>query len=440
MARVSGILGVPVRLSPDVQVQTSGRGITIGDSEISEDAARPDSARRGSAGEPRAIGPPRPGGLSLPGGSVVSCLTWRNPGWFVPTIPVTSSAGFGEEIADLIVTARDNPLATVVLIVLGFLSVLLIGAIVVATMMVTDMARSIAGAVRALTTSTAALREGKLEHRIPIEGKDELWDVAASFNRMAEGLERMRGLERESQRLEEELRLAREIQDRLLPARPPAVPGMDLAGLSLPAREIGGDYFDYLALEGGRVAIALADVSGKGVPAALLMSSFRASLRSQDLAALGPAEALSRINRFLHASVEPGKFITAFLAVIDPPTGSIRYVNAGHEPPVLLALGESIQELGQGGLILGVVPDAVYEESEARLEKGSLLAVFSDGVTEARRGDGEFYGPERLLTLLRSADGESAKGLADRLVREVRAFAGDAPQYDDITLVLAKRL
>jgi serine phosphatase RsbU (regulator of sigma subunit) len=138
--------------------------------------------------------------------------------------------------------------------------------------------------------------------------------------------------------------------------------------VSLPAREVGGDYYDYLVLDDGLLGIAVADVSGKGAPAALLMSTFRAALRSQDLARLGPAEVLARVNRFIHSSVDPGRFITAFLGLLDSSTGEFRYANAGHDVPLTVRHDGTTGELAGGGLILGLLPRIAYDEARATLD------------------------------------------------------------------------
>jgi serine phosphatase RsbU (regulator of sigma subunit) len=452
MARVSAILGVPVRISPAVSVSRHTGGITIGpgavesgtdeatssDSEsVAEPVAQaPDTAGRGTH---RSIGPADGRGFRLPGGATVRCLRASVQGWSSSTIPVASSASFGENLSFFWSVGKENPLALAVLVVLGLIAFLFLSAIGIATGMVLDMGRSVTRAVRALTEGTRALREGKLGHRIAVEGHDELWDVAASFNEMAGNLEETRVRELAAQRMEEELRLARVIQDRLLPSGPPALDRLELAGMSLPAREVGGDYYDYLLLDDGRLGLAVADVSGKGTPAALLMSAFRASLRSQDLGALGPAEALARINRFIHSSVDPGKFITAFLALIDPATGEIRFANAGHDAPLIVSSVGAVSELTGGGLILGLLPQIVYEEARTVLDPGALLAIFTDGVPEARGPEEEFYGAERLAEVLCRHRARPCDEILHHLTEEIAAFSGTGPQSDDITVILARR-
>jgi serine phosphatase RsbU (regulator of sigma subunit) len=446
MVEYSAIIGIPVRVNPHLHVQTSRSKLMIGsavddttdsesDSEVEAERSDADSV----VGRSGTIGPQNTKKWMLPGGSIIQCLTWTSRGFTLSSVPISSSAGLGEPIIALFTTARDNPLAVVVLIVLAAIAILFIIAAWITIVMVISMGRSITASVRVLTGATAALREGRLDHRIAIEGEDELWRVAASFNEMADGLEKMREMELTNERLEEELRVARRIQERLLPEAPPAMENLELAGLSLPARHVGGDYFDYIPLEGGRVAIAVADVSGKGVGAALLMSSFRASLRSQDLDRFGPAHASGILNRFVCASVDPGKFITVFLAVIEPDTGIVSYVNAGHEPPLLLGPDGEFSELDRGGLIMGAFSQAEYEEGTATMAPGSILAIFTDGVTEARDSKGGFLGDESLRNVLQRSDGVSCAQILQNIVSEIHGFAGDEPQSDDITILLARR-
>jgi HAMP domain-containing protein len=472
VVRFGSILGTPVQFAPALTVTRTRSGIQINDEEVTDEPdadAEADSTRLGeepsirpdveadstgfgeeppireippldeTAPSPATIGPSVAGSWRLPGGSVIPCLRWRDGAFTTGDVPVLANAAVAEILSALVSVARDNPLATVALIVLGFLATLLLGTIAIATRMVTSMLRSVTKAVRVLKEATTAIGEGKLDHRIQVEGQDELWSVASSFNDMATGLERVRSMELENERLEQELALAREIQNRLFPARAPTVPEFDIAGTSRSAREVGGDYYDYLELAGGRLAIAVADVSGKGAAAALLMSSFRASLRSHDVAELGPGATLVRLNRFVFGSVTPGKFITAFLGVLNPKTGDLCYACAGHEPPIVVATDGSVSTLDEGGPPLGLIPEVEYRDASVHLAHESLLAIFTDGVTEAQNLAGEFYGDTHLLKALRRERTEPTQVLLDRLVGTVDAFAGDAPQFDDITMVLAKR-
>ena len=204
-----------------------------------------------------------------------------------------------------------------------------------------------------------------------------------------------------------------------------------------PANQVGGDFYDYIMLPGGRIAVVLADVSGKGIPAALLMSSFRASLLSQRLTE-GPAEILSRLNAFLHRSVEPGRFVTAFLGLFDLETGKFRYCNAGHNPPYVVGADGSVKTLREGGLVLGLFRESDYEEAEVALEVGDTLALFTDGVTEAQNAEEDLWGEERLLELLLAHQTSPCRRIVGEILTELRRFAGDEPQSDDITLLLAR--
>jgi sigma-B regulation protein RsbU (phosphoserine phosphatase) len=305
--------------------------------------------------------------------------------------------------------------------------------------MVRGMGGSITRGITALREGAEAFGKGSLAHRIPIAGDDDLWDTARQFNVMAEGLERARELEKERDRLEHELDLARRIQARLLPAGPAHAAGLDVAGLSESAREVGGDYYDHIDLGDGRLLLVVADVSGKGVPAALLMSAFRAALMSQDVAST-PLEAVAaRANDFLHRSVEPGRFVTAFLGVIDGASGHLSYVNAGHNPPLLLRAGGGVELLETGGLILGIMDGSRFSRGDASLAPGDLVALYTDGVTEGANATNEQWGEERLVALLRAIAGGGAGEIATRIVREVRAFEGESGPADDITVLVAKR-
>src|SRR5438093_107511 len=336
-----------------------------------------------------------------------------------------------------------NPMVTPIAVIPLVLLLLLVLVAARVLVMTINTARtlgvSISAAAAALRTGAGALEAGRLDHRIVVAGDNDLWDVAAAFNRMAEGLERGRELERERQRLESELAVARRIQSRLLPERAPEVRGAEIAGFSEPAREVGGDYYDHIVLADGRVALVIADVSGKGMPAALLMSAFRAALLTQLDGGAEPGAAFGHVNRFLHRSIEPGRFVTAFLAVLDPQSERIDYCNAGHNPPYLVTRDGRTTTLETGGLLLGMLEDSSYAQGVAELAPGNMLVLFTDGVTEAQRADGAMWGEERLVSTLREGACEPCAALVRRIVDAVRAFEGGERPSDDITLLIARR-
>ena len=362
---------------------------------------------------------------------------WSGGEWQIETVTLRSRVGFFEAIQGLTRNLQENPYNTIAIIFLGVVAFLFVLFEVLTLGMVISMGRSITRALGALAQGTARLREGNLRYRIPIEGQDELWDVADSFNRMAMTLEEARDTEIEKERLEGELAIAHEIQARLLPSEAPQVPRTELAGLSLPAREVGGDYYDFIEMPHGRVGLIVADVAGKGVPAALLMSSFRASLLAQDLND-EPAEILARLNGFLHKSVEPGRFVTAFFGVLDPSNGRFVYSNAGHNPPYWIHASGEMSTLREGGLVLGLFGESRYEQAEVRLKAGDTLVLFTDGVTEAQNPDEELWGDDRFLQVVLRHVHSPCRRIVSEVLRELRRFAGDEVQSDDITLLLAR--
>lgn len=371
------------------------------------------------------------------GAAIVTVLQLEDGSWSTRKPLLRAQVGLAAALRGLTKNLSENPANLIPLIFLGGVAFLFVLVEVLTMGMVMSMGRSITRALGAIHQGTTRLREGNLRYRIPIEGHDDLWEVADSFNRMAENLEQARDLEIERERLEGELGLARQIQARLLPGEAPVLPRTELAGMSLPAREVGGDYYDFLRLPDGRLGLIIADVSGKGIPAALLMSSFRASLLSQKLTE-GPAEILSRLNGFLHRSVEPGRFVTAFLGLFDLDTGTFLYCNAGHNPPYVLSANGTVRTLKEGGLVLGLFRESVYEETEVSLEAGDTLALFTDGVTEAQNAEEELWGEERLLELLQAHQKSPCRRIVGEILSELRRFAGEEPQSDDITLLLAR--
>jgi serine phosphatase RsbU (regulator of sigma subunit) len=245
----------------------------------------------------------------------------------------------------------------------------------------------------------------------------------------------------EQEKLRRDLALAAEVQRRLLPAHPPRSGNATLAAFTLPARTVGGDYYDFLDLPGGQVGIAVADIAGKGIAAALLMSVVQASLRV--IAADGElrvSELAGKMNRFLYASAAgTNKYATFFYAQLDPRGRSLRYVNAGHNPPFLVRRsGErvDVRELSTGGTVLGLFPDVAYEDVQIELCPGDLLVAYTDGVTEALNPMAEEFGEERLKGLLCEAAGLPAEDVSATLAASMREWIGPAEQYDDLTCVV----
>ena len=244
----------------------------------------------------------------------------------------------------------------------------------------------------------------------------------------------------EQEKVRRDLELAAEVQRRLLPRRPPRTPIGTLAAFTLPARSIGGDYYDFVDLPGGDIGIAIADVSGKGIAAALLMSVVQASLRLMSADGSGScSELAAKMNRFLYGSTAGNKYATFFYAQVDRSAHSLRFVNAGHNPPYLVrrtSAGIEAQQLKAGGTVLGLFPETDYEAGELRLCPGDVLVAFTDGVTEALNLQGEEFGEARLEALLGNAMGCSAEAISDRLTTAMREWIADAEQHDDLTFIV----
>ena len=241
-------------------------------------------------------------------------------------------------------------------------------------------------------------------------------------------------------RLERELQVASEIQQRFQPASAPIVTGYELQGISFPCYEIGGDYYDFIQRDNGKLIVALGDVSGKGPAAALLMSSLHAAVHAHSDTHNSLAKTIGAVNRYLVDSTPANRFVTLFYAELDPKNGSLAFLNAGHNPPLICHAGGTMEQLAAGGLPLGIMGNADFREGKTRLHPGDVLVIYSDGVSEAVNPKGEEFGPTRLYeTVSRNLDA-SAAGIRDRIESALTKFCQGTPAADDITLVICKRL
>ncbi len=243
----------------------------------------------------------------------------------------------------------------------------------------------------------------------------------------------------QQERLERELQLAMEIQQRFQPTAPPVVPGYEFQGISFPCYEIGGDYYDFIQREDGRLVIALGDVSGKGTAAALLMSSLHASIHAQTGSHDSLVETISAVNRYLADNIPSNRFVTLFYAELDPESGALSFLNAGHNPPLIVHAAGTVEQLASGGLPLGIKANAEYREGRTTLQRGDVLVIYSDGVTEAASPSGEEFGPTRLYEVVSRNVDSSAAGIRDRIESALTKFSQGTQAADDITLVIVKR-
>ena len=242
------------------------------------------------------------------------------------------------------------------------------------------------------------------------------------------------------ERMERELELATEIQQRFQPEGPPTVAGYDFQGISFSCYEIGGDYYDFIPRHDGKMLVALGDVSGKGTSASLLMSSLHAAVHGQVAAKTPLAELVTAVNIYLANNTPANRFITFFVAELDPATGELTYINAGHNPPLIGRADGTLELVESGGLPLGLMDFAEYETGHAQLNSGDVLFIYSDGVSEANNIDEDEFGMERLQNVIKSNVGRSASGIRDKVESALSDFTGTAAPNDDITLVIVKRL
>jgi sigma-B regulation protein RsbU (phosphoserine phosphatase) len=272
--------------------------------------------------------------------------------------------------------------------------------------------------------------------------KDDLSLLTVMANVAAIRIEnaRLAEIEQTERIMQRELSQAAEIQGRMLPDKAPLVAGTDLAGYNAACRTVGGDYYDFFPYADGRVGLALGDVSGKGMPASLMMMGLQARVQvlaeePQNLAAV-----VTRLNKITCQNCPSNRFITFFICVLNPATGELTYCNAGHNPPVLVRAGGSVEYLEGGGPPLGILPSVNYAEYHVQLVPGDVLAIYSDGVTEAMNAKDEEFGDESFAEALKANRQKGAAEIVDAVTQALTAFTAGSPAADDITLVVARRL
>ena len=344
----------------------------------------------------------------------------------------TSLAGL---FSSLYTSSGVNYVTLLVILALGIMFLL---AVIFSSVLGFGITRTITSSVATLRSGTEQLRRGNLDTMIEVRSRDELGELASSFNRMTADLKRMIIEVGEKERLEREIQIARQIQLQLLPSTLPSTDRISIAARSDPALEVGGDYYDAIQIDEHGIMLALGDVSGKGVGAAILMSNLQANLHVLSLQHLSLAAVAAELNRQIWRNSTPEMFITCFLGWIDCKNMKFTYVNAGHDSPVLLQNGD-VRALDTGGLLLGVDPNATYAEETIPLNEGDLLAVYSDGLTEAMDEDSSEFGVGRIVEALNLHRSEDPWVIVDGVLRSVRSYAGDErAAQDDLTLMVVK--
>jgi sigma-B regulation protein RsbU (phosphoserine phosphatase) len=340
--------------------------------------------------------------------------------------------------------AGPRTLPDLLLFALGIVGLVFLVMYGVALMLGLMLARSITRGVHELSLGTQRLRQGDFDHTIRIRSRDQLGDLAESFNLMSSGIRDLMREQAEKERLEEELRIAREIQMSLLPGGTlSTLPGMRVAALCIPATEVGGDYYDVLPLSDTRMGVLVADVSGKGTSAALYMAELKGLVLSLSRIYDSPARLLVEANRILAESMDSRTFVTMTYAIVDIAERRMRFARAGHNPLIHLeARTGKTRVLTPPGLGLGLDPgdafERILEEEEVPLDPGDFFLFFTDGLSEAMNEGAELFGEGRLRRILEESEGLTSEQLRARIVEEVERFVGDAAPHDDLTMVVLK--
>ncbi|MGA2098320.1 MAG: SpoIIE family protein phosphatase [Candidatus Acidiferrum sp.] len=303
------------------------------------------------------------------------------------------------------------------------------------------LTRRITKAVSDLYEATQYVKTGDWTHRVRIERRDQLGVLGQSFNDMTGSISGLLEESKKRQRLENELAIASEVQNQLFPQKVPSVAGVQLEAICRAARTVSGDYYDFIQLSPTHLAIALADISGKGISAALLMASLQAALRSQLLAPgselMSTAELVARLNMHMVRNTADDRFATFFIAVYDSATRTLRYTNAGHLPGLLISNG-SAKHLDKGGMVLGVIEDYVFEEDSVIVPSNALLVQYSDGLIEPENVYGEEFGIRRLQEAAIRVQSASPRLVGESLMIAAEEWAGTPEQADDMTVVVAR--
>ena len=244
----------------------------------------------------------------------------------------------------------------------------------------------------------------------------------------------------ENKRLEEQLAIAREIQLTFLPKEDPSLPGYDISGVNVPSGEVGGDYFDFIKIIDYQTGISIADVAGKGIPASLIMAAFRASLIAEIRNNYAIRMICKKVNSLIYESVERENYVTAVYGVLDSKNDIFTFANCGHNQPIMLRRDGRIEFLKEGGMALGIVPDTTYEERPIFLQSGDMILFYTDGVTEAYNEKGEQFGTERVIGTLKKYRNLSANRILQSIHQEVKDFASGSHIFDDLTMVVLKKL
>jgi sigma-B regulation protein RsbU (phosphoserine phosphatase) len=327
------------------------------------------------------------------------------------------------------------------------------------------MTRTVTGAVAHLYDATKHVDRGDFSHRIPVKSADQLAQLSLAFNSMTESIEKLILEQKEKQRLEGELAIAQEVQAQLFPRQVTELESLEVHGFCRPARTVSGDYYDFLTASSHKLILAVGDISGKGISAALLMATIHSAVRAYSVESLpqmrepvavgavaggdrimaawpegieiSPGALLGLLNHQLYESTPPEKYATLFLGIYDGRTHQLTYSNGGHLPPILIGRDGAVRRLEAGGTVVGLFENVLYDEGAVEMHPGEIFLAYSDGVTEPENEFGEF-GEERLIDLVSENRNLPLVQISQTVTAAVDDWIGDNEQPDDITLVLAR--
>lgn len=416
------------------------------------------------------------------GGAVPPSTKWWDRAWTSTTLITYRNWVNGKEIpggvrvntrSSVLITAlfsHQGEFAAIALVILGATALFFALIVLLAIIIGMRLTRTITLAVYRLYQATQRINRGELHHRIDVKSNDQLAALQKSFNSMSDSLEQLIAEQKIKQRLENELAIAQEVQETLFPRQDIHLETLEIFGICKPARTVSGDYYDFLPGPEGseQLTLAVGDISGKGISAALLMATVHSAVRAYQYGQLpaiesvgravagagharadtargvlapseiqSPADVLELLNRHLFQSTQPEKYATMFLSVWDGPTRSLTYSNAGHLPPIVISPDGSVRRLEEGGMVIGLFDEMVYEERTVELRSNDIFVAFSDGVTEPENEFGEF-GEQRLIDLISENRRLPPARIAEAVIAAVQDWIGAEEQPDDITIVLAR--
>lgn len=390
--------------------------------------------------------------VDLLGGSLMPFSYWDMPGK-VQTDALISVHTRPSALLRTIFNAKVDAVQQFIPVALFGVSILFLLVEASSLVVGVSLARTITAAVHELYAGTQRVMKGDFTHRIKVsKSRDQLAELSTSFNSMTENLERLLEVAKEKERLQTELEIAREVQEQLYPKEIPAMKTVRLTAFWQSARIVSGDYFDYQRIGEHQLALAIGDVAGKGISAALLMATIQSAMRMEvhgalEMAApggrvvnrLSSAQVVSDLNQQLHQTTPTEKFATFCFGIYDENTGLFTYTNAGHLPPILVHNGASTR-LNVNGMVVGAFPFAKYDESQVRLQPGDLLVFFTDGITEPENEYGEMFGEDRLAALFVQNADRHEEEIIKSVMDAVGQWSNSPERQDDMTLLVARRL